>query len=67
MIHKFTITLEIESACDSTLALEEAVASCLVNQEHDFQADEQPGIEFRISRVEWREGSIDGGRSTEFA
>lgn len=66
-IHSMTITVEVEHHCDSTLALEEAVACCLADQDHSFRldADQPPTVEFRISKVIFLNGTgtVDAGRS----
>lgn len=65
-LHRMTITIDIEHTCDSTIALEEAIASCLCSQEHTFSQDDDPEIEFRIARVEFGDGgSVDCGRSID--
>ena len=68
-IHTMTITVEVEHHCDSTVAIEEAVACSLADQEHAFQLDAKttPVIEFRISKVIFLNGTgtVDAGRSID--
>lgn len=68
-IHTMTITVEVEHHCDSTVALEEAVACSLADQEHLFQldSDKTPTVEFRISKVIFLNGAgtVDAGRSVD--
>lgn len=64
--HTMTVTLHVEHACDSTLALEEAVASTLCDQSSIFQMDDASSIEFRIATVVFADGGgvIQAGASS---
>jgi hypothetical protein len=66
-VYTMTITLEVEHRCDSSVAIEEAVASCLCNEEWNYQDDGAPAIEFRISKVVFADGAgvVDAGRSAD--
>ena len=59
MRHTFTVTVEVESDCDSTIALEEAICSCIAGQSHGYQNGDEPEIEFQIMSTETENANCD--------
>lgn len=59
MRHTITLTVEVESACESTIAIENALCACIAGQAHGFQEDESPEVEFNIISTESENASCD--------
>lgn len=60
-MHSIAITLEVESDCDSTIALEDAVAASICGLEMVFSVEREPEVSFTITAVKWRNGTVDCG------
>ena len=58
---KVQMTIEVEHDDVDSDDMIAAVASCLADQEHHFQCDGLPSVEFRIAAVAWEGGRVDAG------